>query len=147
MYIGNYEVRLRAKNRLAFPSKFRKLTGDTLYITNWFEDSLIILSKKEWEKLTTDLLSVNSYLIPDVRDLERFIFGGSFEVNLDIEGRFVLPEYLKNYAKIDKEAVFIGGMWYISLWDLNKYESYRDMSRIQIKDKALRAYEKLKNHE
>jgi MraZ protein len=143
MFLGSYNVRLRDKNRISFPSKFRELTGDSLFITNWFENSLLILGKNDWEKFTTNIFKENSFLLPQVRDLERYIYGGTFEVRLDTEGRFVIPPFLKDHAKIGKNAVFVGGLWHISLWDEEVYNSYRDLNQIQIKDTAEKAYQKL----
>lgn len=144
MFLGIYQVRLRAKNRVALPSKLRKITGDSLYITNWFDKSLLILPKNEWEKFTQDMLSKNSYLLPEARDLERFIFGGTVEVRLDREGRFVIPEKLIKYSGIEKNVIFAGGYWYISLWDETRYKNYQELTHLQIKDKAIKAYERLK---
>ncbi len=143
MFLGSYNVKLREKNRISFPAKFRELTGDSLFITNWFENSLLILGKEEWEKFTSNIFSQNTFLLSQVRDLERFIYGGTFEVNLDAEGRFVIPPFLKEHAKIGKEAIFVGGLWHISLWDVELYSSYRDLSSIQIKDTAEKVYQKL----
>lgn len=138
-------MRLREKNRIAFPVKFREITGDSLFITNWFENSLLILPRTDWELFNKKLFKENSFLLPQVRDLERFIFGGTFEIELDREGRFILPIFLKEHAKIQKEVQFVGGAWYISLWDKQLYQSYRDMTQIQLKDKAIEAYKQLKS--
>ena len=144
MFLGSFTVKVREKNRIAFPAKFREQTGDTLFITNWFEKSLLILSKKDWEKIIEDILEEGSFLVSEVRDLERFIFGGTFEVELDKEGRFVLPPALKEHIGLQKEAIFIGGAWYISLWDLTHYESYREINNLQIKDRATSVYKRIK---
>lgn len=136
MYVGIYPVRLRAKNRLAFPARLRKQTNDSFLITNWFENTLMILPKAEWESLVSDLFREKSYLQAEVRDLDRFIFGGTFELDLDLEGRFVLPGYLKKHAKIENEVVFVGGMWYIQLWDRAMFENYREVNSMQMREKA-----------
>lgn len=143
MFLGSYSVRLRDKNRISFPSKFRELTGDSLFITNWFENSLLVLGKNEWEKFTTNIFKENSFLLSDVRDLERYIYGGTFEVELDSEGRFVIPPFLKEHAKIGKNAIFVGGLWHISLWDEEIYNSYRALNQIQIRTTAEKAYQKI----
>ena len=144
MFLGTFTVRLRAKNRIAFPAKLRELTGDTLFITNWFENSLIVLPKKQWEEITGDIFGQRSFLLPEVRDLERFILGGTIEVTLDTEGRFILPKNLLEHARISQEVVFVGEMWYIQLWDGRHYESYKELSSMQIKQKAIDVYNKLK---
>lgn len=147
MFLGIFTARVRAKNRIAFPSKFRKQTGSPLLITNWFENSLLVLPKDAWEKLVGEVFKKASFLLPEVRDLDRFIYGGTFEVELDAEGRFVLPKYLKEYAKIKDFAVFSGGMWYIQLWDRTLFENYRAITSIQIREKAIKVFEKTKEYE
>lgn len=144
MYFGLYSVRLRAKNRLAFPAKLKKETGNTLLVTNWFENSLLVLPKKEWEALVTEIFEKASFLLPEVRDLDRFIYGGTYEVELDGEARFVLPAYLKEYAKIREEVVRTGGAWYISIWDKARFESYRALNTLQVKEKAIKVFENKK---
>ena len=146
MFLGIFTVRVRAKNRIAFPSKFRKQTGSTLFITNWFENSLLVLPKDKWEKLVGDVFEKASFLLPEVRDLDRFIYGGTFEVYLDDEGRFVLPKYLKEYAKIKDNVVFSGGMWYIQLWDRTLFENYRGISNITVRDKAIKVFTHTKEY-
>jgi MraZ protein len=143
MYFGLYTVRLRAKNRLAFPAKLKKETGNTLLITNWFENSLLVLPKNEWEQLVKDIFEKASFLLPDVRDLDRFIYGGTYEVELDGEARFVLPAYLKEYAQIKDEVVITGGAWYITLWDKAHFEAYRALNTMQVKDKAVKVFENI----
>ena len=147
MFLGIFTVRVRKKNRIAFPAKFRKQTGDSLLITNWFENSLLILPKDKWEKLVGDVFEKASFLLPEVRDLDRFIYGGTFEVYLDDEGRFVLPKYLKEYAKIKDNVVFSGGMWYIQLWDRTLFENYRGISNITVRDKAIKVFTHTKEYE
>lgn len=144
MFLGSYKVKFRQKNRIAFPAKFRGKTGDVLYLTNWFEESILILGKEQWELFTKSLMGENTFLLSEVRELERFIFGGTFEVTLDREGRFVLPSLLKEHARVEDEAVFVGGAWYISMWDSKRYENYQGINRVQIKDKAMQAYKLLK---
>lgn len=144
MYFGLYTVRLRAKNRLAFPAKLKKETGNTLLVTNWLENSLLVLPKKEWEALVTDIFEKASFLLPEVRDLDRFIYGGTYEVELDGEARFVLPAYLKEYAHIEEEVVITGGAWYISIWDKARFESYRALNTLQVKEKAMKVFENKK---
>jgi len=144
MFSGVYNVSVRAKNRIAFPAKFRSQTGDKLLITNWFEKSLLVLPKEKWEELVKEIFKKGSFLLPEVRDLDRFIYGGTFEVELDGEGRFVLPRYLKEYALIGKNAVFVGGMWYIELWDEMVFENHRALNQLQVSKKAEKVFETFK---
>lgn len=141
MFLGVYNVSVREKNRIAFPAKLRSQTGKRLLITNWFEKSLLILPKANWEELVKEIFKKGSFLLPEVRDLDRFIYGGTFEIELDVEGRFVLPPYLREYALIGKSAVFVGGMWYIELWDEKVFENHRAINQLQISKKAIKVFE------
>lgn len=143
MYLGFYRSAFRVKNRIAFPARLRSETGDRLLITNWFEHSLLILPKKEWEKLTQEIFEKASFLLPEIRDLDRFIYGGTFEIDLDQEGRFVLPAYLKEYAQIKKNVIFLGGAWYIQMWDEELFENYQELNALQIKEKAIKVFESI----
>jgi MraZ protein len=143
MYFGNFKTVCRVKNRIAFPARLRRQTGDVLLITNWFENSLLVLPKKEWEALVSEIFEKASFLLPEVRDLERFIYGGTFEIELDSEGRFIIPSYLKEYAKIQKDVVFTGGMWYMQLWSEEVFLNYQALAALQIKDKAVQVFEQL----
>jgi MraZ protein len=134
---------MRAKNRVAFPSPLRKITGDRLFITNWFDNSLLVLPKNEWDKLVGDIFGKAAFLLPEVRDLDRFIYGGTYEVEMDLEGRFVLPAYLKEYAKIEHEVIVTGGMWYMTMWDRTVFENYRVLNTIQLKEKAVGVFERV----
>lgn len=145
MYLGIYSSQVRAKNRLSFPARFRKQTGDILYLTNWFENSILVLPKNEWEQLTSNIFESASFMLPEVRDLDRFIFGGTFQIELDKEGRFVVPSYLKDYAELKKNAVFVGGMWYMQLWDEDVFENYRQINALQIKEKATKIFTQIKH--
>lgn len=141
MYLGQYDARIGEKNRVAFPKKFRELAGSTLIITNWFENALAIFAKNFWETLAREHLQVDSFLVPDARELTRFIFAGASELMLDDQGRFILPEHLKQYGRIEKDAVFIGVGNYIELWDEALWGNYRGFTRVQIKELARRVAE------
>ena len=141
MFIGLYRVRLRDKKRIAFPAKLRHITGDRLMITNWFEKSLLVLPKQEWERIVAEIFEKASFLLPEVRNLDQFIYGGTFELELDKEGRFVIPQYLAEYANIKKDIVITGGAWYISIWDESTFESYQTLNALQIRDKAKQVFE------
>jgi DNA-binding transcriptional regulator/RsmH inhibitor MraZ len=51
MLLGEFEARIDTKGRVAFPSKFRKSLGDQLIITKGYEQTLIIVSEKNWQTL------------------------------------------------------------------------------------------------
>ncbi len=121
MLIGEYRNRVGEKNRVALPIKFRGELGDSLIITRGYESSLIIVDKKLWANLIKEF-GDRAFAMSKVRDTRRFLIGGAHEIDLDKQGRFVLPENLKEYAEIEEELVFIGLEDWIEVWDQVKWQ-------------------------
>ena len=142
MLLGQYHAKLEAKNRIAFPAKLREETGGKLIITYGFENSLLITTHKDWE----DLIQINkkdSFLLQEVRDTQLFVYGGASEVILDTQGRFVLPNYLKEFARIEKKVVFVGVGRYIRVWSENIWDDYQKLMSLRIHDTAQKLGEKM----
>jgi len=121
MLIGEYKNKLDEKNRVALPKKFRADLGDRVIITRGYEGCLLVVSKKSWQMLIEDTVR-GPFTSGVLRDTTRFLLGGAFEVELDGQGRFVLPKNLLDYASLGDEACFVGlGRW-VEIWDSVKWE-------------------------
>jgi MraZ protein len=59
------------------------------------------------------------------RETQRFLLGGASSVELDDKGRFVLPAYLREFAKVKDNVVFIGLSRYVEIWDKDRWLEYR----------------------
>lgn len=121
--LGQYEVSVGEKSRIALPAKIRKSTGDKIIITYGFEKSLMVVSEENWKNLISELKS-SSLFTANARDTKRFLFGGATPLSLDKQGRFVLPDYLRKYAGISAEVVFVGLESHAELWDKNKWREH-----------------------
>jgi MraZ protein len=124
MLIGQYEGKLGAKNRLALPKKFREVLGDRLIITLGYENSLIVVSEKGWKALLEGTEG-KPFIQSETRETQRFLLGGASNVELDSKGRFVIPSYLRDFAKIKTDVVFLGLSRYIEIWDKQEWGEYR----------------------
>ena len=116
MLIGQYEGKLGAKGRIGFPKKFREILGDRLIITLGYENSLIVVSEKNWKSLLEGTEG-KPFIQSETRETQRFLLGGASNVALDSKGRFILPSYLRGFAKIENEIVFLGLSRYVEIWD------------------------------
>lgn len=116
MVIGRHIVKLSEKNRVAFPKKMREEMGDTLILSLGFEKSIIVIAKNAWQEVTGEI-EEKSLLLKEARELKRYIIGGATEVECDAQGRFVLPQYLKDFADIKGEVVVMGLGKYAEIWD------------------------------
>ena len=124
MLIGQYEAKVGAKSRIAFPKKFREILGDKLIITLGYEKSLIIVSEENWKALLEGTEN-KPFIQSEARETQRFLLGGASSVALDSKGRFVLPAYLRSFAEIKDEVVFLGLSRYVEMWDKTYWEEYR----------------------
>lgn len=123
MLIGQYEGRVGAKNRVALPKKIRELLGDRLIVTKGYENSLIIVSEGGWKALLEGTEG-KPFIQSEARETQRFILGGATFVELDDKGRFIIPSYLREFAEIKDEVIFLGLSRYVELWDKSKWEKY-----------------------
>lgn len=121
MLIGQYHTKVSNKGRTAFPARFRKELGDKIIITRWYEQSLAVFSPDAWEGIL-DLAVGGSLLTRPVRETERFLLGGAYEEELDLQGRFVIPLALREIAGIKEGIVFVGLKDRVEIWNKSKWE-------------------------
>jgi MraZ protein len=138
MIIGEYHQSIGDKNRIAFPKKFREEIGNKLIITKSYEGCLLILSPAQWEEMIGDSVS-GPFVSGLIRDTSRFLLGSASEIDLDAQGRFVIPAYLKEYAGMKENGIFLGlGKW-VELWDSQMWEEKKK----DVEDRSSEVGEKL----
>ena len=124
MLIGQHEGKVGAKGRTAFPKKFREELGDKLIITLGYENSLIVVSEENWRSLLEGTEG-KPFIQSETRETQRFLLGGAVSVELDSKGRFILPSFLREFAGIKAEIVFLGLSRYVEVWDKTRWLEYR----------------------
>lgn len=120
MVIGQYEGKIGERYQIAIPKRFREELGDRLIITKGFEECLIVVSESNWKALLDDITG-NPFAGRADREKQRFILGNATFVELDAKGRFVMPEYLRKYANITSDLVYIGIERFFEIWDKTKW--------------------------
>ena len=124
MLLGQFEAVLGDKSRIAFPKKLREILGKKLIVTLGYENSLIIVGEEGWKALLEGTEG-KPFIQKGARETQRYLLGGASFVELDDKGRFVIPDYLRRFAKIKREVIFLGLSRYAELWDKEIWESYR----------------------
>jgi MraZ protein len=120
MLIGEYLSNVTAGNRTALPKKLRSNISDKLIISKGYEECLFIFSEEQWENMISKAVN-GSITTVGVRDTLRFLYGGAHEIDLDAQGRFVIPSRLIQFSQITEAVVFLGlGRW-IEVWDEKKW--------------------------
>lgn len=124
MFIGEYKHNLDDKGRLAIPTKFRADLSKGAVVTRGLDTSLFLFPKEEWDKLAQKLASLplgqsNS------RAFARLMLAGAMDVEVDKQGRVMLPEYLRAYAGLQKSVVIAGLYTRLELWDETSWNAYK----------------------
>ncbi|HOR85808.1 MAG TPA: division/cell wall cluster transcriptional repressor MraZ [Bacillota bacterium] len=135
MFIGEYQHTLDAKNRVIMPSKFREKLGESFVMTKGLDNCLFIYSSQEWNVVEDKLKSL-PMTNKDARAFVRFFFAGACECELDKQGRILMPNNLKEYARIDKELVIIGVSTRIEIWSREEWNKFNSDANISYEDVA-----------
>jgi mraZ protein len=123
MFIGEYTYSIDEKKRLAVPPKFRAKLKKGAVITRGLDNCLFLYSREEWEKLAQKL-SQMPLSRADARGFARIMLSGAMEVDFDNLGRILVPDYLKDYAKL-KKAVVAGLYSRVEIWDEEEWKIYK----------------------
>lgn len=123
MFIGMYVHSIDDKGRLAVPMKFRDDLAHGAVVTRGLDTSLFLLPLEEWGKLAEKLAGLPLGQASS-RAFSRLMLAGAMEVKLDGQGRFVVPEYLRQYAGLQKNVVVVGVNNRLELWDEEKWNAY-----------------------
>ena len=127
MFIGEFQHTIDEKGRVAVPAKFRGRISGGAIITRGLDRCLFIFANKDWEKFAQTLINSPSPVArANSRDFSRLFFSGASDVKLDSQGRILVPDYLKEYAGLDKSAKIIGVYNRMEIWDEKVWEKYRD---------------------
>lgn len=123
MFMGQFQHALDPKGRLIIPARFRELLGDTFILTKGLDRCLFVYPKEEWAVLEQKLKSL-PFTQKDARAFIRFFFSGAVEIEMDKQGRILIPPQLREYAGIDRDIIIIGVSNRAEIWSLTEWEAY-----------------------
>ena len=117
MLVGQFGATLTEKGRLAIPARFRRELGDKIVVTKWLEGCLVALPQEKFMGMVQNLIGTEDTASLSVRETERFFLGSAFEADMDTQGRFVVPQILREYANLVDDVVFIGLGERFEIWN------------------------------
>lgn len=121
MFMGEYNHTVDEKGRLIIPSKLRDGLGSEFVITKGLDGCLFAYENTEWKAFEEKLQKL-PLTSKDSRTFVRFMLGGAQSVELDKQGRVLLPQPLRNFAGIDKDVTLVGMANRVEIWSKDKYE-------------------------
>lgn len=124
VFFGEYQVSFTGTGRIVLPKKIRELLkGNSVVVTKGFDNCLSGFDKDEWEGRAKELMSV-SLLEKDNIEKRRFLFSSTVYLDIDEQGRMVLPKNLMQYAGFTDKALIVGVGDHFEIWEPKKWEEY-----------------------
>jgi transcriptional regulator MraZ len=115
MFMGEYKHSLDEKGRLTVPAKYRDYLMDGAYITRGFDRNLMLWPVSAFEKISQKVSSTN-LADPISRLLRRLFYSGGDQIEIDGAGRILIPQFLRETANLQSEAIVVGSGDYIEIW-------------------------------
>ncbi|MBI9049071.1 MAG: division/cell wall cluster transcriptional repressor MraZ [Anaerolineaceae bacterium] len=121
MFLGYYEHSIDEKGRLTIPARFRELLVEGAFITQGFDQNLVVMPSNNFEKMYAKVNTM-SMTNPAARQLKRLVFAHADRVDLDKAGRLLIPQFLRDSGKLDSAAIIVGvgdnfEIWNPELWE------------------------------
>jgi MraZ protein len=122
---GEHDGKLDAKGRINLPSRLKsglsQANGNILMISRGMEKCLVVYPVLEYEKIYSRVAGMNEFN-QEHRLLQRAFFSRFNEVELDNNGRFLVPKSMLTYAELDKDVIFVGLGNRMEMWNPELYE-------------------------
>ncbi len=123
MFTGEYRHAVDEKGRLAVPARFRAQLEGGCVVARWLDTCLAIFPMPAWELLSTKVGSL-PMTDPNARLLQRQLFAGAQETELDRQGRVLVPQGLRAFAGLESEAMVLGSRDHAEIWAPARWEEY-----------------------
>lgn len=122
MFMGEYNHTVDAKGRLIVPAKFRESLGDEFVVTRGLDECLFVFPNEGW-KAFEEKLSNLPVANKNARRFARFFLSGAAAVELDKQGRILIPNNLREYGGLEKEVVLVGVANRVEIWSKDRWEA------------------------
>ena len=131
MFYGEYNHSIDVKGRSIFPSRFREICKENgiekFFLTRGLDKCIFAFTEEEW-RLQEQKFKNLSFTKTEIRSFNRLFFSGAQEIIPDKQGRFIMPQYLKDYANISRDVVITGISNRIEIWDAVTWKEFFDKS-------------------
>ena len=128
MFTGEYNHTIDPKGRLIVPAKYREELGEAFMITNGNDGCLNIYPEKAWETFLEKLQLLTN--TEDKRKIVRAFVSKANRVEVDKQGRILIPPALRGYAGLEKDVVLAGAIDKIEVWDKERWGAQTNISNM-----------------
>ncbi len=115
MFLSHHQHRIDEKGRRTSPAKYREQLQEGAYITQGFDQNLIVLPSHSFERISTRINQM-SLTDPAARQLRRLIFSHAEKIEFDRAGRILIPFFLRQSAQLENAAEVVGAGNHFEIW-------------------------------
>src|SRR5947209_12844996 len=124
MFLVEYEHNIDSKGRMAVPARCRGQMDRGAVISKGMGTCLSVYTMQRWDEKSAELVAGKTS--DELRDFERRIYPSASEVELDGQGRLVIPARLRAYAILDGEVTVAGVRDHYETWDRATWQQYQE---------------------
>ncbi|HOJ76804.1 MAG TPA: division/cell wall cluster transcriptional repressor MraZ [Bacillota bacterium] len=128
MFMGEYQHSIDDKGRIIIPAKFREDLGEKFIVTRGLDNCLFVYPLVQWKVLEEKIKELPTSHA-DTRAFVRMFFSGAVEAELDKQGRVVIPQHLREHARIERDAYVIGVSTKVEIWSKESWENYSNQAQ------------------
>ncbi|MBI5469004.1 MAG: division/cell wall cluster transcriptional repressor MraZ [Deltaproteobacteria bacterium] len=124
MFRGRFEHLIDSKGRLSIPSKFRETLNeryDSRLVITAYDNCLIAYPFAEWQVLEEKVASMPEFK-KDTKAFLRFFYSSAADCAIDKLGRVLVPQALRDYARLEKDVILIGALKHVEIWSKTLWE-------------------------
>ena len=137
MFRGNHPTRVDEKGRLKVPSEFKRVIDDQygaqFYITSTDGKTAMIYPFEEWERLEQKLAKLSNFNPTKRKFLDRVNYYGQM-VEMDSQGRLLVPSILRDSADIKGDVVVLGNLSYLVVRNLEAFQKEMEANPFTAED-------------
>jgi len=123
VFKGEFQHTLDAKGRVIIPSRLRENLGDCFVVTRGLDHCIFVYPLTEWDLMEQKLKKL-PLTNKNTRAFSRLMLSGAMEVEVDGQGRVLIPQYLREHAGIERDMMIVGVGSRVEIWDEDKWKSY-----------------------
>ncbi|MBB5212171.1 division/cell wall cluster transcriptional repressor MraZ [Microbulbifer hydrolyticus] len=132
MYLGSHAINMDAKGRLAIPARVRDSLledcGGRLVVTAHTEERcLLVYPEAQWREILPKIEGLSNFN-KKARRAQRLLIGYACELQVDANGRVLIPPTLREYAGLEKKLMLVGQGKKLELWSEERWLSWLDDS-------------------
>ncbi len=124
MFLGEFDHTIDAKGRMAIPAKFRVRLAPGGVISKGMENCLSVYTMERWQQKSDEL--VEGKTSEQLRDFERRIYPSASEIELDGQGRMLIPAKLRAYAHLGNEVTVAGMRDHFEIWERATWQAVQE---------------------